>query len=88
MGELFRNGLKSIDSEHVELVRGRGLLNAAVIRQKGEKKAYDVCVALMEHGVLAKQTHDHIVRFAPPLVINQQQIEQSLDVIDKVLKEF
>ena len=53
----------------IELVRGKGLLNAVVIKPKGDKTAWDVCVAMKENGVIAKPTHGHIIRFAPPLTI-------------------
>ncbi len=88
MGEIFRNGLKQIKSDMIEVVRGKGLLNAAVIRPKNGKTAWDVCFKVAEYGVLAKPTHDHIIRFAPPLIINEEQINDALDRISKVFKEF
>ena len=57
----------SIKSDMIELVRGKGLLNAVVIRPKNGKEAWDVCLAMKEKGVIAKPTHGHIIRFAPPL---------------------
>ena len=88
LGEIFRNGLKEIQSDMIELVRGKGLLNAIVIKPKNNKTAWDVCVAMKENGLLAKPTHQHIIRFAPPLVINEQQIYESLEIIKKTIAQF
>ncbi len=86
MGELFREGLRSIDSELIETVRGKGLLNAVVIKPYGNgKTAYNICLALKQNGLLAKQTHDHIIRFAPPLVINKEQVEESIQIIKETI---
>ena len=88
LGEIFRSGLKSIDSDMIEHVRGKGLLNAVIIKPKNGKTAWDVCVAMKNNGLIAKPTHEHIIRFAPPLVINEKEIYESLDIIKKTLKEF
>jgi ornithine--oxo-acid transaminase len=88
LGEIFRKELKTIQSEMVELVRGKGLLNAIVIAPKNNKTAWDVCVALKENGLLAKPTHQHIIRFAPPLVINEKQIYEAVDIIKKTIAQF
>jgi ornithine--oxo-acid transaminase len=88
LGEYFRSELKKIKSEMVEIVRGKGLLNAIVIRPKGGKTAWDVCLELMKNGLLAKPTHDHIIRFAPPLVITKDQISETIEIIRKTIKEF
>lgn len=88
LGEIFRKELKTIKSDMVELVRGRGLLNAIVIKPKNGKKAWDVCVALKDNGLLAKPTHEHIIRFAPPLVINEKQLYEAIDIIKKTIAEF
>ncbi len=86
MGVIFRKRLKDIQSELIETVRGKGLLNAVVIKPFGDNKtAYDVCLALMEKGLLAKQTHDHIIRFAPPLIITEEQVHQSCDIIQDTI---
>ena len=83
MGELFRKGLKEINSPIVKTVRGKGLLNAIDIEPFGNgKTAYDVCIALKSNGLLAKQTHTHTIRFAPPLTINAGQIEEALQIIN------
>ncbi|HEC43136.1 MAG TPA: ornithine--oxo-acid transaminase [Bacteroides sp.] len=88
LGEYFRDELGKINSEMVETIRGKGLLNAIVIRPKGGKTAWDVCVAMKENGMLAKPTHEHIIRFAPPLVITKEQIDESVEIIKKTLAEF
>ncbi len=88
LGKIFREELKKIEVEFdmVEKVRGKGLLNAMVIKPKEGKKAWDVCLALKENGLIAKPTHDHIIRFAPPLVITQKQINECIEIIVKSLK--
>ena len=88
LGEIFRNEMKKINSEMIELVRGKGLLNAILIRPKGDKTAWDVCVRMMENGVLAKPTHDHIIRFAPPLVINETQLHEAVELIKESILSF
>ena len=88
LGEKFRAELKKIDSPMVELVRGKGLLNAIVIKPKDGKTAWDVCVALKENGLLAKPTHEHIIRFAPPLVITEEQLMESVEIIAKTIESF
>ncbi len=88
LGEIFRKGLNEIRSDMIELVRGKGLLNAIVIKPKNNKTAWDVCVAMKDNGLLAKPTHQHIIRFAPPLVINEQQIYESLEIIKKTIAQF
>lgn len=87
MGIIFREELGKIKSEMVELVRGKGLLNAIVIKPKNGKEAWDVCVKMKENGLLAKPTHQHIIRFAPPLVINEEQIREAVKIIEKSIKE-
>lgn len=90
LGDIFRTEMKKLEAEHemVDLVRGKGLLNAIVIKPKGGKTAWDVCVALKENGLLAKPTHEHIIRFAPPLVINEVQLMEAIGIIKKTIKEF
>ena len=88
MGEYFRTELKKIKSDMIETVRGKGLLNAIVIRPKSGKTAWDVCLVLMKNGLLAKPTHDHIIRFAPPLVITKAQLSEAIEIIRKTLTEF
>jgi ornithine--oxo-acid transaminase len=88
MGEIFRNRMKQLQTKTnlIELVRGKGLLNAMVIKPFGDgKTAYDVCLAMKENGLLAKQTHGDIIRFAPPLTINEKQINEACDIIEKTI---
>ena len=86
MGQLFRTRMQKINSPLITTVRGKGLLNAVVIKPFGDNKtAYDVCLALKEKGILAKQTHTHIIRFAPTLVINEQQISEACDIIESTI---
>ena len=88
LGKIFREELSKVKSEMIELVRGKGLLNAVVIKPKNGKEAWDICVALKENGLLAKPTHQHIIRFAPPLVITEKEIRIAIDIIIKTLKQF
>ena len=88
LGKIFRDELGSIKSDMIELVRGKGLLNAVVIRPKNGKTAWDVCLAMKEKGLIAKPTHEHIIRFAPPLVINESQIREAVGIIKEALKLF
>ncbi len=91
LGNYFRSEVqKMVDEfENLTLVRGKGLLNAIVIKPaKSGKTAWDVCVALKENGMLAKPTHGDIIRFAPPLVITKDEIDFALSIIRKVLKDF
>lgn len=88
LGKIFRDELKAIDSERIEIVRGKGLLNAVVIKPMHGKTAWDVCLALRDNGLLAKPTHDHIIRFAPPLVITEAQVHEAVAIIKKTILEF
>ena len=88
LGKIFRERMKAIKSDMVEIVRGKGLLNAVVITPKNVKTAWDVCLKLRDNGLLAKPTHEHIIRFAPPLVINEEQLIEAIGIIEKTLKEF
>jgi len=87
LGELFRSELTKIDSEMIELIRGKGLLNAIVIKPTNGKEAWDVCLKMKENGLLAKPTHQHIIRFAPPLVITEDEILEAVAIIKKSIKE-
>lgn len=88
MGELFRSELRKINSEMIQLVRGKGLLNAIIIKPKNGKEAWDVCLKMKDNGLIAKPTHQHIIRFAPPLVINKEQVIEAVGIIKKSLAEF
>jgi len=88
LGEIFRSEMKKIKSDMISLVRGKGLLNAIVIEPKGDKSAWDVCVKMKDNGVLAKPTHDHIIRFAPPLVINETELHEAIELIRESILSF
>ena len=88
MGEIFRAECRKINSPFIDLVRGKGLLNAIVIRPHNGKMAWDVCLQMKENGLLAKPTHDHIIRFAPPLVITQDQVMEAVGIIQKSIQEL
>lgn len=87
MGERFRGHLRAIQSPIVLAVRGKGLLNAIdILPFNNGKTAYDVCLALKEQGLLAKQTHKHTIRFAPPLTINESQLDAAAEIIEKTIQ--
>lgn len=86
LGEYFRAELRKINSEKIVQVRGKGLLNAVVFEDGFE--AWDVCIALRDAGLLAKQTHGNIIRFAPPLVITKAEVDKALDIIKTVFEKF
>jgi ornithine--oxo-acid transaminase len=88
LGNIFREELGSMKSEMIELVRGKGLLNAVVIRPKNGFEAWDVCVKMMEMGLLAKPTHGNIIRFAPPLVITEAQLREAIAIIKEAILSF
>ncbi len=88
MGEILRRELRNIDSDMITKVRGKGLLNAIVIKPKNGMEAWDVCLKLRDNGLLAKPTHGDIIRFAPPLVINEEQLMECVDIIKKTFKEI
>jgi len=91
LGERFRNGMNAIIDKYdlVTLVRGKGLLNAIVINDSPESStAWDLCMSLKENGLLAKPTHGNIIRFAPPLVITEEELDACLAIIEKTIKEF
>lgn len=88
MGRLFREEMEKMDHPMIRLVRGKGLLNAVVTEPKEEKTAWDVCIALMENGLIAKPTHDHIIRFTPPLVITREEMLEAIAIIKKTFSQF
>ena len=91
LGEIFREGLRQIAQRNklIQLVRGKGLLNAIVI-DCGENStlAWDICMTFRDNGLLAKPTHGNKIRLAPPLVITEKQIKESLKIIEKSLNVF
>jgi ornithine--oxo-acid transaminase len=81
MGKLLRDGLRNLNHPKIKLVRGKGLLNAIVIDESDGVTAWDICVRMMENGLLAKPTHGDIIRFAPPLVITEEQMNTCIGII-------
>ena len=88
LGRIFREEMKGIKSDMITTVRGKGLLNATVIQPKNGKTAWDVCLAMKDEGVIAKPTHEHIIRFATPLVITEEQLREAIGLIKKAFKLF
>ncbi len=88
MGELLRSELRKLNSPFIETVRGKGLLNAIVIKHPNLDAAWELCLALKENGLLAKPTHGDKIRFAPPLVINNEQIRECVSIIKKGLEQL
>lgn len=84
-GEIFRCELHELNSPFIKTIRGRGLLNAIVIEHPNKEAAWDLCVELMRNGLLAKPTHGDKIRFAPPLVISDEQLYQAIGIIKKSL---
>lgn len=91
LGEIFRERMERLvsKSDLVEKVRGKGLLNAVVINDHPDSStAWNICLELKENGLLAKPTHGNIIRFAPPLVMNEDQLHECCDIIEKVITSF
>ena len=88
LGEIFRSEMKAFDSPFIELVRGKGLLNAVVIKPFNGKEAWDVCLKMAENGLIAKPTHKHIIRFAPPLVITEEELMEAIGIIKASIKSL
>ncbi len=91
MGEVFRGKMQKFieSSKLAQIVRGKGLLNAIVIDSSVESdKAWNICLKLKDNGLLAKPTHGNIIRFAPPLIINQKEIEECCNIIETTIKSF
>ena len=88
LGKILRKELDAINSDMITTVRGKGLLNAIVIKPKNGKDAWDVCLRLRDNGLLAKPTHGDIIRFAPPLVITEKQLMECIQIIKKTILSF
>lgn len=90
LGVFFRAELEKLNKESdlITTVRGKGLFNAIVIKEKNGKTAWDVCLKFAEHGLLAKPTHGDIIRFAPPLVMTKEQLTECIAIIRKVILSF
>jgi ornithine--oxo-acid transaminase len=85
-GTYFREQIRLLNSPFIELVRGKGLLNAIVIKHKNKDAAWDLCMEMMRNGLLAKPTHGDKIRFAPPLVITQLELDDCVSIIAKSLQ--
>jgi ornithine--oxo-acid transaminase len=81
MGQLLRTGLEDLQSKHIALIRGKGLLNAIVINHINKEAAWELCLQLKDNGLLAKPTHGDKIRFAPPLVISRDQVMECITII-------
>ncbi len=88
LGELLRKELRAIPSDMITTVRGKGLFNAIVIKEKNGKTAWDVCLKMAENGLLAKPTHGDIIRFAPPLCITKEQVMDCARIIRETILQF
>ncbi|EOZ99572.1 Ornithine aminotransferase [Indibacter alkaliphilus LW1] len=91
LGSIFRERMQLLVDKYkiLKLVRGKGLLNAVVVNDSQDSStAWDMCMKLAEYGLLAKPTHGNIIRFAPPLVMTEDQLHDCCDIIEKVVKEF
>jgi len=85
MGAYFREQLRALNSEHIRLVRGKGLLNAIEINHVDENAAWNLCIEMMHNGLIAKPTHGDKIRFAPPLVISKAEIDECVQIISNSL---
>lgn len=90
LGKMFRDGVEGFKSPIIQLVRGKGLLNAVVIDEAaaGGRTAWDLCMLLKSKGLLAKPTHGNIIRFAPPLIITDDELKKALSIIEEALREL
>jgi ornithine--oxo-acid transaminase len=86
MGILLREGLRKLQSPFVQLVRGKGLLNAIVINHPNENAAWELCLRMRDNGLLAKPTHGDKIRFAPPLTITEDQVHECIDIIGRSMQ--
>jgi len=85
MGQIFRKGLSKLDKGIVDLYRGKGLMNAIVLNRHVD--AFDFCMRLKKYGLLTRPSHGNVVRLAPPLVINEEQIKESIEIFKKTVNE-
>jgi len=88
LGKYFRSELEKIKHPLIKLVRGKGLLNAILLDTEDENCGWDLCLKFAENGLLAKPTHHHIIRLAPPLCISKEQIDECVEIIRKTFKAF
>ena len=88
MGSVFRSRMKKVEVPFIKEIRGKGLFNAIEIDpEKSRLTGYEICLKLMENGLLAKQTHDHTIRFAPPLTITRKEMDYACDIIEETLMD-
>ncbi|XP_045543714.1 ornithine aminotransferase, mitochondrial isoform X2 [Salmo salar] len=88
MGQLLRSELSKLPKEIVPIVRGKGLLNAIVIKETKDYDAWRVCIRLRDNGLLAKPTHGDIIRLAPPLIIKDHEVRECADIIQRTIMSF
>lgn len=88
LGKIFRKEIEKFDTPFIKLVRGKGLLNAIVIEPHNGYTAWNVCEQMANNGLLAKPTHEHIIRFAPPLVITEDELMEAIEIIKKSIKSL
>jgi ornithine--oxo-acid transaminase len=88
MGKIFRESMLALNSPLIDEIRGHGLLNAVQIHQLKRVSAWDICLTLKKNGILAKPTHEHSIRFTPPLVINDKEMEKAIKIIKKTFKKI
>jgi ornithine--oxo-acid transaminase len=88
MGKILRDGLIGINSKYIETVRGKGLLNAIVINHPDKDAAWNLCLIMKDNGLLAKPAHGNKIRFAPPLIINEEQLRECIDIIKISLEQL
>lgn len=87
MGKYLREKLAELNHPNISIIRGKGLLNAIVIKHSNKDAAWDLCLKMMEHGLLAKPTHGDKIRFAPPLTITKEQMDECISIMERSLKE-
>ncbi|MEQ2180983.1 hypothetical protein GOODEAATRI_006813 [Goodea atripinnis] len=88
MGELLRAELRKLPKDVVTTVRGKGLLNAIVIKETKDYDAWKVCLRLRDNGLLAKPTHGDIIRLAPPLILKEHELQECVDIIQRTIMSF
>ena len=88
LGKIFREEIAKIRSPYFKSVRGKGLLNAVITEPQNGIEAWDICLKMAEKGLLAKPTHRHIIRFAPPLVITEEQLREAVGIIRDVFENI
>lgn len=88
LGNIFRSEISKIDKKFIKTIRGKGLLNAIVVTPHNGKDAWDLCIALMKNGLLAKPTHGDRIRLAPPLIMTEEQLFDCIEIIKRTTTEF